>query len=216
MQRCNILRIAELFAVARRKRASQDKLWLMRSLPSLGHIFSRLAGSFIRAVSIAAVVQSCCDHTHTAPKLSEPSQRLLRRIRLDIDIDFTLKGQNMHFDRRIILQGTAAIPLAVAMPRWATASGAFNLQPGSWRTFQVVTRLEIADPEGRTQAWVPVPAVDEASGSSRWAPRGSVMAKPVSCAIRSMDRSLFTSNGRTAKQSRPLKSSQNFDTRSRD
>lgn len=67
----------------------------------------------------------------------------------------------MHFNRRIILQGSAAIPLAVALPHWASASGAFDIQPGSWRTFQIVTRLEIAGPEGRTQAWVPVPAVNE-------------------------------------------------------
>jgi len=82
----------------------------------------------------------------------------------------------MQFDRRTFLQGTAAIPLAVAMPHWAMASGAFNPQPGAWRTFQVVTRLEIANPEGKTQAWVPVPAVNEAewfkSLGSEWAGNG--------------------------------------------
>ncbi len=82
----------------------------------------------------------------------------------------------MQFDRRTFLQGTAAIPLAVAMPHWAMASGAFNPQPGAWRTFQIVTRLEIANPEGKTQAWVPVPAVNEAewfkSLGSQWTGNG--------------------------------------------
>ena len=82
----------------------------------------------------------------------------------------------MHFNRRIILQGSAAIPLAAALPRWASASGGFNVQPGPWRAFQVVTRLEIANPEGKTQAWVPVPSVNEAdwfkSLGSEWTSNG--------------------------------------------
>lgn len=82
----------------------------------------------------------------------------------------------MQFNRRAILQGSAAIPLAAALPRWASASGAFNPQPGTWRTFQIVTRLEIAKPEGTTQAWVPVPAVNEAdwfkSLGSEWTSNG--------------------------------------------
>jgi hypothetical protein len=83
----------------------------------------------------------------------------------------------MKFDRRVILKGSVAIPLAAALPRWALASGAFNPEPGPWRTFQIVTRLEIAKPEGKTQAWVPVPAVNEAdwfkSLGSQWNGNGS-------------------------------------------
>jgi transglutaminase-like putative cysteine protease len=83
----------------------------------------------------------------------------------------------MQINRRVILQGCAAIPLAAALPRWALASGAFNPQPGPWRTFQIVTRLEIVKPEGKTQAWVPVPAVNEAdwfkSLGSQWSGNGS-------------------------------------------
>jgi len=83
----------------------------------------------------------------------------------------------MHFNRRIILKGSAAIPLAAALPRWASASGAFDVRPGQWRTFQMVTRLEIAKPEGKTQAWVPVPAVNEAdwfkSLGSEWTSNGT-------------------------------------------
>ena len=82
----------------------------------------------------------------------------------------------MQFNRRFVLQGSAAIPLAAAMPCWATTASAFNPQPGAWRTFQVVTRLDIANPEGKTQAWVPVPAVNEAewvkSLGSEWTGNG--------------------------------------------
>ncbi|HYC16556.1 MAG TPA: transglutaminase family protein [Pseudolabrys sp.] len=82
----------------------------------------------------------------------------------------------MKFDRRIVLKGSAVIPLAAALPRWASAAGDFNPQPGPWRTFQIVTRLEIAKPEGKTQAWVPVPAVNEAdwfkSLGSDWTSNG--------------------------------------------
>jgi len=54
------------------------------------------------------------------------------------------------------LKRTVAV---VAMPRWAAESSSFNSQPGTWRTFQIITRLEITNPEGNTQTLVPVPAV---------------------------------------------------------
>ena len=83
----------------------------------------------------------------------------------------------MQFDRRTVLKSCAALPLVAALPRWALASGAFNPEPGPWRTFQIVTRLEIAKPEGKTQAWVPVPAVNEAdwfkSLGSQWSGNGN-------------------------------------------
>ena len=54
------------------------------------------------------------------------------------------------------LKRTVAV---AAMPRWAAESSSFNSQPGTWRTFQIITRLEITNPEGNTQTLVPVPAV---------------------------------------------------------
>ena len=56
----------------------------------------------------------------------------------------------MHFDRRDFLKTGTALAAAVALPRFASAQGAFAPQPGTWRSFQVVTRLEIAKPEGKT------------------------------------------------------------------
>ena len=37
----------------------------------------------------------------------------------------------------------------------------FDPQPGAWRNFQILTRIEIANADGKSQAWIPVPAVNE-------------------------------------------------------
>lgn len=85
----------------------------------------------------------------------------------------------MYLDRRTLLKAGAAVTLTAGLPRFASA--AFNPQPGAWRTFDLVTRLEIAKPEGKTQAWVPVPAVNEAdwfkSLGSQWTTNGTAALK---------------------------------------
>ena len=82
----------------------------------------------------------------------------------------------MYFDRRTVLKAGAAVSLTAGLPRFASAYGGFNPQPGPWRNFAIVTKLEIAKPEGKTQAWVPVPAVNEAdwfkSLGSEWTTNG--------------------------------------------
>ncbi|MFN3744063.1 MAG: transglutaminase-like domain-containing protein [Hyphomicrobiaceae bacterium] len=68
----------------------------------------------------------------------------------------------MTIDRRELLKygasgaALAAVPVAV----WAQAgSGAlFAPTPGDWRTYELTTRVEILNPQGETQVWVPVPA----------------------------------------------------------
>jgi len=85
----------------------------------------------------------------------------------------------MYFDRRTLLKAGAAVTLTAGLPRFAAA--AFDPQPGAWRTFDIVTKLEIAKPEGKTQAWVPVPAVNEAdwfkSLGSQWTTNGHASLK---------------------------------------
>jgi transglutaminase-like putative cysteine protease len=81
----------------------------------------------------------------------------------------------MTLHRRDMLKcGAAAVATAV-LPR--ASFGAFAPIPGEWRTFTVVTRLEIAQPQGGTQAWVPLPSVNESSslraGSSEWTTNGA-------------------------------------------
>jgi transglutaminase-like putative cysteine protease len=82
----------------------------------------------------------------------------------------------MNLDRRMLLKAGAAATLTAGLPRFAFAYGQFNPEPGAWRTFEVVTKLEIAKPEGKTQAWIPVPSVNEAgwfkSLGSEWTTNG--------------------------------------------
>lgn len=87
----------------------------------------------------------------------------------------------MPFDRRDFLKTGAAFTFAVGLPQPASAQGTFAPKPGAWRSFEVVTRLEIARPEGKTQAWVPVPSVNEKgwfkSTGSKWTTNGIASLK---------------------------------------
>jgi transglutaminase-like putative cysteine protease len=78
----------------------------------------------------------------------------------------------MKLDRRDLLKGGAALSLSAAMPGLAMAQGSFAPRPGKWRDYQIVTRLELAKAQGPSQAWIPVPSVNEAawfrSGESAW------------------------------------------------
>src|SRR5262249_34574403 len=85
-------------------------------------------------------------------------------------------GQQMTLNRRDILKGGAARSLAAALPAATHAQGAFAPQPGRWREFEVVTRLDIPNGSGAAQAWIPIPSVNEAawfkSGASTWRGNG--------------------------------------------
>jgi transglutaminase-like putative cysteine protease len=78
----------------------------------------------------------------------------------------------MTCDRRELLKGGAALSMAAAFPSIALAQSVFAPRPGAWRTFEIVTRLAVAKPEGKTQACVPLPSVNEADwsrpGGSAW------------------------------------------------
>jgi transglutaminase-like putative cysteine protease len=82
----------------------------------------------------------------------------------------------MHFHRRDLLKTGAALSLATVLPRLAAAEGIFEPRPGRWRNFEITTRLEIAQVEGKTQAWIPLPSVNEKdwfkSERSRWTTNG--------------------------------------------
>jgi transglutaminase-like putative cysteine protease len=67
-------------------------------------------------------------------------------------------------DRRRFVKVGVAASLAAALPGIARAEG-FSPQPGAWRTFRMRTLIEIAKPEGKVQAWVPLPSVNEAEWS---------------------------------------------------
>src|SRR5271169_125869 len=82
----------------------------------------------------------------------------------------------MHFDRRDLLKTGATAALAAGLPRLASAGGIFAPQPGNWRNFEITTKLEIAQVAGTTQAWIPLPLVNEKdwfkSDGSRWTTNG--------------------------------------------
>ncbi len=80
-------------------------------------------------------------------------------------------------DRRTFLTTSAIVPIASALPRWAFAQS-FEPQPGHWRTFELVTRVEILKPAGGARAWVPIPLVE--SGwqkplANQWTGNGRTM-----------------------------------------
>lgn len=84
--------------------------------------------------------------------------------------------------RRDLLKAGAALGASTALPNFALAQAAtFAPKPGAWRQFQIVTTLEIAKPDGKAQAWVPVPSVNEdswfRSGESKWTTTGKAALK---------------------------------------
>jgi len=67
----------------------------------------------------------------------------------------------MDLDRRAFLKTSVALSLASELPTLAYANVNFDPAPGTWREFQVVTRLEIVKPVGVTQVWIPLPSVNQ-------------------------------------------------------
>jgi transglutaminase-like putative cysteine protease len=70
-------------------------------------------------------------------------------------------------DRRTFLRLSAAAPAASALSRVTGAVSVahaqqreFNPRPGTWRTYEITTRVEVVKPIGATRVWVPVPVVD--------------------------------------------------------
>lgn len=59
--------------------------------------------------------------------------------------------------RRLFLQASAA---AMASPlAFASDARRFAPQPAGWRTFEVTTRVDLADAQGATRVWLPIPSV---------------------------------------------------------
>jgi transglutaminase-like putative cysteine protease len=66
----------------------------------------------------------------------------------------------MTMHRREFLQTGAALAAATMLPKPASAVG-FDPMPGTWRSYEVVTRLALASSESKTHAWIPIPSVNE-------------------------------------------------------
>ncbi|GAB3453303.1 transglutaminase family protein [Massilia terrae] len=78
--------------------------------------------------------------------------------------------------RRALLKSAGGALLFGALPQTLLAQAQqaerhFDPQPGDWRTFEVVTRVELAHGNGPSTVWVPVPSIDtpwQRSISSNW------------------------------------------------
>jgi transglutaminase-like putative cysteine protease len=65
--------------------------------------------------------------------------------------------------RRTLLRATLAAPFVYALPliaRAQTAAPRFEPQVGGWRTFEITTIVTVADVNGATQLWLPVPDLE--------------------------------------------------------
>ena len=78
----------------------------------------------------------------------------------------------MTIQRRDLLKFGVAISMLSVMPRSSRADITLAPQPGAWRRYRLRTRIDLKQPDGAAQAWVPVPSLDETdwfrSEGSEW------------------------------------------------
>jgi transglutaminase-like putative cysteine protease len=85
--------------------------------------------------------------------------------------------------RRSVLKAASGALLFGALPRTLLAQEqaahrTFDPQPGDWRTFEVVTRVELKHAKGPSTVWVPLPSIDtewQRSLTSNWSGNASNM-----------------------------------------
>jgi transglutaminase-like putative cysteine protease len=70
----------------------------------------------------------------------------------------------MKMDRRELLKTGASAAALISVPTVVSAQAAsgalFAPTPGDWRTYELMTRVEVLNPEGETQVWLPIPAFE--------------------------------------------------------
>ena len=59
-----------------------------------------------------------------------------------------------------VLAALGAAP-STLFAQTAPAQRTFNPRPGTWRRFEMTTRVDIFKPEGATQVWIPLPSINE-------------------------------------------------------
>jgi transglutaminase-like putative cysteine protease len=67
----------------------------------------------------------------------------------------------MSLHRRELLKAAAVLSVATTLPGLAKAQVDLAPRPGPWRRFQVTTSLQLIQPQGKAQAWIPLPSVNE-------------------------------------------------------
>lgn len=94
-------------------------------------------------------------------------------------------------NRRTFLKTATAIPIVAGVsqgPAFSSLAWAqhrdFNPRPGTWRTFEIATKVEVLKPAGVTRAWLPIPVIDseyQKTLGSQWSGNAKVtqaMAEP--------------------------------------
>lgn len=68
----------------------------------------------------------------------------------------------MTFNRReLVLSGLFTAATSAMLPTKSIAQTVFAPKPAGWRTFDIVTRLEVDTQKAVAQAWIPVPSMNE-------------------------------------------------------
>jgi transglutaminase-like putative cysteine protease len=85
-------------------------------------------------------------------------------------------------DRRSFLKSSAAATAASSLPTFAPFAWAqerrFDPRPGTWRTYEITTQVEVLKPVGLTRVWLPIPSVDseyQKSQASQWSGNARTM-----------------------------------------
>lgn len=63
--------------------------------------------------------------------------------------------------RREFIESTLAAAAVSAVPGVTSAQTTFDPRPGAWRSYEIVTRVEVLKPAGTSRVWVPLPSMNE-------------------------------------------------------
>lgn len=88
-------------------------------------------------------------------------------------------------NRRTFLKTSTTFTAVAAASTWSRVAPParadqkeFNPQPGTWRTFEITTRVEVLQPTGVTRVWLPIPVVNadyQRTLGDRWSGNARVM-----------------------------------------
>jgi transglutaminase-like putative cysteine protease len=67
----------------------------------------------------------------------------------------------MTMNRRDFVNAGISASFFAVLPGSVSAQRSFSPQPDVWRNFEIATRVELAPGQGVSQAWIPLPAVNE-------------------------------------------------------
>ena len=101
----------------------------------------------------------------------------------------------MNIDRLHLLKTSVALSTGLLLPR-ALRAQILAPNPDAWRTFEVVTSLEIRKPVGKAQAWTPISAAHEADSIRPLGNTWKTRAKAAVRVIRDLGRDVARRMGR--------------------